>query len=206
MPRFFSISVLALVLLALPTTIALGYDSVLGPLSPYDGSVGTKAGQDRAARDAAAISSTLGNTAALAARSSAGILVTLEDGQFAREKNLGSLFAEPPWTVGKGNLSLGLSYTYLDYKRLNGEDLDDLYDITIDDDPLLFQKGDLSLRSHVVLFSANYGVFENLDLGVIVPYVWLEGKGSIDPQVFACMQWISRTVPTTPDWRARTVV
>jgi hypothetical protein len=166
----FSLLLVLMAVLSLPTQAQgdndLEYgDSALGFLSPYDG-------VSAAYKEAGALSSYLGNAAMLASRSSAGILVVIEEGMFTREKNLGSLFVEPPWTVGKGAFSLSLGYTYLDFKHMEGKRLNNLFD-----DRSIGLDIDFDLKSHVVLLSSSYGILENLDIGIIVPYLFLEGKG-----------------------------
>src|SRR5262249_36518833 len=41
-------------------------------------------------------------------------------------ESLGPVFVERPETLGQGKLAFGLSYAYVDFKKLNGTDLDRL--------------------------------------------------------------------------------
>src|SRR5262249_30049427 len=43
---------------------------------------------------------------------------------------LGPIFGERAETIGKGNLNVGVSYSYVNLKTINGDDLDDLVNKT----------------------------------------------------------------------------
>jgi hypothetical protein len=108
--------------------------------------------------------------------------------EFVRSADsLGPIFAERPQTIGKNKLNLGFSYTFIDFTRFEGDDLDDLsvtftHEDTDGDGPDLpapfgytFERdtiiADLSieLKSHVVSFYGTYGITENLDVGFLIP-------------------------------------
>jgi hypothetical protein len=103
---------------------------------------------------------------------------------------LGSIFVERPETLGKGKFEFGLSYAYVNFKQLNGTDLDSLdftlhhndccggpdtpdfpafEEDTIDVD---FQKFDLT--SNVIDLSGTYGVTSDLDVNLLLPIVYTD--------------------------------
>ncbi len=103
---------------------------------------------------------------------------------------LGSIFVERPVTLGKGKFEFGLSYAYVNFKQLNGTDLDSL-DFTLrhndccggpdtpdfppfEDDTINvnFQKFDLT--SNVIDLSGTYGVTSNLDVNLLLPIVYTD--------------------------------
>jgi len=102
-------------------------------------------------------------------------LVDLED-------NMGALYSEPAWTLGKGKHSVGLGYSYFHYTEFNGVPLDDLYDFTIDDVPgfTASEDNDFSLDAHVWTLSYGKGITDDLDVYVVVPLILLDGEGTID--------------------------
>jgi hypothetical protein len=99
-------------------------------------------------------------------------------------KTLGPLIAELPTTSGKGRLNLNLSYTYLSYEEFSGRSLDNfkvtaLHQTNVVGFPDVHEQFendvveiemDLDIRTQIVAFSATYGLFERLDLGVLLPY------------------------------------
>ena len=88
--------------------------------------------------------------------------------------NLGSLFVEPPWTVGKGRLSASFNYYYLDFEKFDGHDLNDAFDemhlgLSLDNQ--------FDLKAHVGLLGFTYGITDRLDAALIVPMIALKGSG-----------------------------
>jgi hypothetical protein len=114
--------------------------------------------------------------------------------------SFGSIFVERPETLGKGKFEFGLSYAYVNFKELNGTDLDKL-NFTLRhndccanppsfDNPAFeedtvdvnFQKFDLT--SNVITLSGTYGVTECFDLNLLLPIVYTDmdvrAQASID--------------------------
>jgi len=111
-------------------------------------------------------------------------------------KSLGSVFVERPRTIGAGRLALGVSYAFVDFQELDGEELDGLdFNLSHGDcckasgvggtgegfpshgDPI-FEKDtadiifeNFSLESHVVSFFGTYGISERLDINFLLPVV-----------------------------------
>ncbi len=121
---------------------------------------------------------------------SAGAPVQVED-------SLGPLLVERARTIGKGRLSFGLSYSSQDFDELDGDDLDDIRVTLIHQDccavgppPIPPPDGqltgfeqdtiildiDLNVKQEVWALSANYGVTDNWDVGLIVPVVTVEAE------------------------------
>ena len=115
--------------------------------------------------------------------------------EFVRSTDsLGPIFAERPETIGKNKLNLGFSYTFIDFTRFDGEDLDSL-SVTLDhrdddgdglDLPCIggppgacysFERDtvildlDVELKSHIFSFYGTYGITENLDVGFLIPVI-----------------------------------
>ena len=103
---------------------------------------------------------------------------------------LGSIFVERPETLGQGKFEFGLSYAYVNFKQLNGTDLDKL-DFTLhhndccggpntpdfpafeeDNIDVNFQKFDLT--SNVIDLSGTYGVTPRLDVNLLLPVVYTD--------------------------------
>jgi len=121
-----------------------------------------------------------------------------QSGAFERvSTSLGSVFVERPQTVGRGKFDIGISYLYINFTELNGDDLDDLQftglehndccgqrpnldpnspnpDFERDTADLLFQKFDL--KSHIVSFSATYGITNRWDVNVYLPVIFTQLK------------------------------
>ena len=95
---------------------------------------------------------------------------------------LGPLFLERPDTLGKGKFNFNVSYQYVQFDAFDGTGLDRLENR----DPIVvaLQSGGqaigaeatrlryrLKLQSHVAAFSVTYGIFDNLDVNLLVPVI-----------------------------------
>lgn len=118
----------------------------------------------------------------------------LEEAVFVQTtESLGPTVAERPQTIGKGKINFGATYTRLDFKRFDGDKLNNL-EFTLDHDPCTPQsncidqpgpidgdpsyeldkvlvKLDIKLTQDIFQFFANYGVLDDWDIGIIVPVV-----------------------------------
>lgn len=101
----------------------------------------------------------------------------------------GPLFAERGQTLGEKNLNLGFAFTFFHYDTFNGQSLDN-YHVTAkhlpgsfpggnptEIDPGTYEEDTLDIRLKVdasvkiYSFTANYGVTERLEVGLLVPLV-----------------------------------
>lgn len=96
------------------------------------------------------------------------------------EDNQGGLYAEPAWTLGKGNTSVGFGYSYYHFKEYNGTDLDDLFDTSLST-PFgsSSEDADFNLDAHVWSLSYGKGLTEKLDVYFVIPFIYLDGDGGI---------------------------
>lgn len=99
-----------------------------------------------------------------------------KDRMFYLSENLGTYFIEPPWTTGEGNGSIGINTAHFNFRELNGQDLEDIFDF-YDAAGVQRWEGDYGLKGQLTSVSLTYGVTDRLDLGVIFPLVHLEGDG-----------------------------
>ena len=102
-------------------------------------------------------------------------------GTFSRTtQTFGPAFAERAVTVGKGKLSVGMNYEHGNYTTLDGKDLangDIKFDLLHQHlNPRSFVEGDvvqaalqMKLTSDTSVFYANYGLTNQLDVGLAVP-------------------------------------
>lgn len=101
---------------------------------------------------------------------------------------LGPVYAERAQTLGKGIFKFGASATYVKFSTFEGDDLDNLV-VTIPhndffpygdlDDPAfelhqLRVTLDIAVEEYIVAVFASYGIMENLDASVIVPFVSID--------------------------------
>lgn len=110
-----------------------------------------------------------------------------ESGEYVRtSKKLGLLVGERPQTLGKGSFSIGLAYTFFEYDKFEGDDLNNL-DARLDHEPIsglppgVPQPPDvddwididlnLDIKVQAVAFSGTYGVTDRIDLTAVIPYV-----------------------------------
>ena len=143
--------------------------SALGSFDPKVNAAGGALGAVGAAV-AGGVGGAVGNAGTSAAFSSSQKLVVEdEDGFPVVRDNQGALYTEPAWSLGEGKSSVGLGYTYLDFKEFNGRSLDSLFDGNLD--------GDFELDAHIWVLSYGKGITENLDVFLLFPFIRLEGSG-----------------------------
>lgn len=90
---------------------------------------------------------------------------------------LGPLFLERPDTIGRGKINVNVSYQYVQFDTFDGNDIDSLKN----DAPILLAGAGgtgaapleyrLGLQSHIVGFSATYGLLDRLDVNLLVPII-----------------------------------
>ena len=109
----------------------------------------------------------------------------IEEGVPVRsQESLGPLLAERASTIGKSHLNIGVSYTNVNYKRLNGTrlsqlqlvlDHDQTFNVPFENDDIVLNL-DLRLKQQIFAFIATYGVTNNLDIGLVVPLIKIDGR------------------------------
>jgi hypothetical protein len=114
-----------------------------------------------------------------------GVSFDIEEGVPVRsQESLGPLLAERATTIGKGRINLGVSYTNIMFKQLDGRDLNDLsitlahdqeFGVPYEQDVIVLDL-DLNLKQQVVAFIATYGVTDSLDIGFVAPLIRIEGS------------------------------
>ena len=93
--------------------------------------------------------------------------------------SLGPIFAERATTLGKKKINFGFSYTYIDYSKLQGNDLHDLKSIVFLDEKqkdknLLQLDFDVSIKSNLFSFYGTYGITDRWDISVLVPILQVQ--------------------------------
>jgi len=84
----------------------------------------------------------------------------------------GPVFAEPPQTVGKHTLEIGVSHLYSDFSGIDDVSLEDSLDALREvrgADVLDVRAADFDLRTHVLSFSGTYGISDAWDVNLLVP-------------------------------------
>lgn len=109
----------------------------------------------------------------------------IEEGVPVRsQESLGPLLAERASTIGKSHLNIGVSYTNVNYKRLNGTRLNQLqlvldheqrFNVPFEQDDIVLNL-DLQLKQQIFAFIGTYGVTNNLDIGLVVPLIKIDGR------------------------------
>jgi len=92
--------------------------------------------------------------------------------------SLGPVFVERAQTLGQGNFELGVSYLFIDFDQLDGNDLDRIgFTAHHSPDPISgndtatvrFER--FTLQSHVASFFTTYGVTDRWDVNFLLPLV-----------------------------------
>lgn len=124
----------------------------------------------------------------------AGVTFDFSTGQpVSIRESLGPIFSENAGTLGKGKLNFGFNYTYLNLLKFRGNKTEDIRftftheDLVEDGKPLGdnvfeldfidFELG-LDVNASIFAFFATFGITNNFDIGVAVPIVNLELRGT----------------------------
>ncbi|HVE49244.1 MAG TPA: transporter [Casimicrobiaceae bacterium] len=105
-------------------------------------------------------------------------------------ESLGPIFAERPRTVGKGKFNVNLSYTTFKYDKFEGKSLNNLEAPALHDadslPPLdrrtcfeldeLALNFDIDIRANILALTSTFGVTDNFDIGILIPYVNVRAK------------------------------
>jgi hypothetical protein len=117
----------------------------------------------------------LGETSTFPIGSSAGGFTWVFDSSLRvpvrRSQSFGPMFAERPFTTGKGRLNAGISFQHMSFTSLGDQPLDNIENTSN------FANGDVSTWTSSInvaldrtIVSASYGVHDRVDVGVIVPF------------------------------------
>ncbi len=99
------------------------------------------------------------------------------DRMFYVSDSLGTYFIEPPWTSGGGSGSIGINTAYLDFRTFQGQDFQDIFDF-YNAAGIKSWDGDYSLTGQLTSLSMTYGLTDKIDVGFILPLVYLDGEGN----------------------------
>ncbi len=125
------------------------------------------------------------------------------EGANAKYDTFGSLVTNKATTIGKGKFGLGLSYQHSEFDAFDGRDIgtsvntDSVQKTNLNVDQGGFQSTtvvpfttktslrvkDVEFKADVVTLALTYGLLENVDVGALIPYIWLNTSGKVDMKV-----------------------
>jgi hypothetical protein len=96
-----------------------------------------------------------------------------------RTGTFGPAFSERALTIGKGKLSGGFNFLHRSYDRMDGLTLSgfEVFRFQGGTLPVTSSRLELETRTNTLAGFADYGVLDNFDVGVLVPYVRISVKG-----------------------------
>jgi hypothetical protein len=126
-----------------------------------------------------------------------GYRLDVETGEPIRiTESLGPILSERATTLGHKKLDITFTYTRVEHTQFEGEDLDDLFLILEHEDvngdgikgplgnPLEFELDeirvdlDLKIRQDIYAFIFTYGLLEEVDVGIVIPFVTTEATAT----------------------------
>jgi len=115
--------------------------------------------------------------------SSGGFLIKLDPNtglQVRTATTFGPSFAERALTSGEGKVSVGVNFASATYDRLNKLHIDGMQVLNVAGTSAAARTGntDLEITTKTVVASARMGVTDKFDIGVFVPFVTTEVKGT----------------------------
>jgi len=88
-----------------------------------------------------------------------------------RSRSFGPMFAERPFTTGKGKLNVGAAFQHTTFSSVGGRSLTDL------ESSITYENGDtyrftssLDVQLDRTILSATYGLYDRVDIAAIVPF------------------------------------
>jgi hypothetical protein len=89
-----------------------------------------------------------------------------------RSRSFGPMFAERPFTTGKGRLNIGAAYQHTTFSSVGGRALTELETLTSyrNGNEIYRYGSSLEVQLDRTIFSATYGVHDRIDLAAIVPF------------------------------------
>jgi hypothetical protein len=85
--------------------------------------------------------------------------------------SLGPVFVERGRTIGRGKFEFGVSYLFIDFDQLNGEDVTDFGGPALRTPNAFLSIDKFTLHSHIIPFFATYGITDRWDVSVLFPLV-----------------------------------
>lgn len=101
------------------------------------------------------------------------------------QESLGPVLAERAKTIGRNRINLAVSYSMIDYRQLDGVDLDDLtLDLSHLDVPgdspferdVIRLNLDLKIKQELLAVFGTYGLTDNIDVSLVVPMVRMDAS------------------------------
>jgi hypothetical protein len=87
-----------------------------------------------------------------------------------RSSSFGSMFAERPFTTGRGKLNVGAAFQHTSFDSVGGRPLTDLESsISYASGEIYRQTSSVQIEIDRTIVSATYGIHDRVDVGVIVP-------------------------------------
>ena len=110
-----------------------------------------------------------------------------------RSRSFGPMFAERPFTTGKGKLNVGAAFQHTTFSSVGGRSLTDLEWSIAYGNPLYIDRrtSSLSVQLDRTIVSATYGLHNKIDLAAIVPF------GTARVTGFSSLYWLESGVEGT---------
>ena len=107
-----------------------------------------------------------------------------------RSRSFGPMFAERPLTNGRHRLSISFGYQRTEWQGMAGQDLEEgIYFAYQDEDGWFEYLSQFQLTTEQTVFTATFGLFEHVDLGVRVPYLRQRVSGALLNTCGFCNGW-----------------
>ena len=84
---------------------------------------------------------------------------------------LGPVFVERARTVGRGKFEFGVSYLFIDFDNLNGDDVEEFGGPAQNTPGLELSIDKFKLHSHIIPFFATYGITDRWDVNILLPII-----------------------------------
>jgi hypothetical protein len=85
--------------------------------------------------------------------------------------SLGPVFVERARTIGRGRFEVGVSYLFIDFDKLNGDDVTEFGGPALRTPNAVLSIDKFTLHSHIIPFFATYGITDRWDVSVLFPVV-----------------------------------
>ena len=121
-----------------------------------------------------------------------------------RNRSFGPMFAERPFTTGKGKLNVGAAFQHTTFSSVGGRSLLDL------ENSIVYERGDtiyrrsssLDVQLDRTIVSATYGLYDRVDIAAVVPFGSARVSGFASDYLLQPIE-TGRATPTAPTAAAR---